>query len=399
LIAFENLLSETSVIINKHRKVEKENGEGFNIFTVAGIDEKEVIISRVIAELINRNGCHAQGDKYLRPFVEIVLNCKDDWGNEDYEKASISTEEYISENKRRIDILIKTPSKIIPIEVKINAKDGDAQCHDYIEYCRKFTDRTFKKLYYLTKDGRLPKDYSVLKKGKTENYSEYEEELEELYKPIEPISFKKNIIPWLCECSKKKPKHIQEIIKQMIIGLEKLTDRKGDAMNNEIAEHIEKTESMQAACAISNSLDSVRDKIMKKLFEAFHNEIVKKHKDWKPEKENVPNQKNKFVNIAFKKENTKDLFFIEIERRLYMGIIHEDDKPKNPDEGYGARLKKGNYEYISWHNTNNVNDTPDFVNYADNKPFLRLTEQKEFDVFIMQGMNQISEFLGRASKE
>lgn len=86
--------------------------------------------------------------------------------------AMVETEELISDN-RRVDIVIHIDNDVIPIEVKLYAKDQDAQLCDYFNYYKaidKDTDKDIDKIYYLTIDGKEPSKSSVgnLKK---ENYS------------------------------------------------------------------------------------------------------------------------------------------------------------------------------------------------------------------------------------
>ena len=71
----QKLLESVSGIINEnkieqHRKIQcgEDTGSQFNIFEILGIGTREVYMCRVLAELLNPNGLHCQGTKYLDLF-------------------------------------------------------------------------------------------------------------------------------------------------------------------------------------------------------------------------------------------------------------------------------------------------------------------------------------------
>ena len=99
--------------------------------------------------LINPKGSHYQGYTYLKMFVEEVLNMK--FNDYDYKKAVVKRE-YVICNGRRVDLVIEIADKVIPIEVKIYAKDQENQCYDYYKYCAKNSN-----VFYLTLRGGMPK--------------------------------------------------------------------------------------------------------------------------------------------------------------------------------------------------------------------------------------------------
>jgi hypothetical protein len=76
----EQLLKEISKIVLKD-KIQKEEkrkrGEYFNIFSVIGVQRKEVRLhSAFIAELLNPQGSHGLGDRFLVAFLENTLGKK-----------------------------------------------------------------------------------------------------------------------------------------------------------------------------------------------------------------------------------------------------------------------------------------------------------------------------------
>ena len=150
----------------QHRETAKKTGCDFNIFEIIGISTKEVYICRLLAELLDPNGCHAQNTAYLDLFYNSFLkNQIDDLNTE---KIIIIKEDLTKQlegegkDKRRIDIVInEKEGHYIPIEVKINADEQLDQCHDYLEQAkryyeqRKIEEKPFECL--LTKTGYMSK--------------------------------------------------------------------------------------------------------------------------------------------------------------------------------------------------------------------------------------------------
>ena len=126
-MSIEMLLSEISHISRKYEILNQKTGGYFNIFNIANIESDEVCICRFIYELINPKGSHYQGYTYLKMFVEEVLNMK--FNDYDYKKAVVKRE-YVICNGRRVDLVIEIADKVIPIEVKIYAKDQENQCYE-----------------------------------------------------------------------------------------------------------------------------------------------------------------------------------------------------------------------------------------------------------------------------
>lgn len=160
----------------QHTASEKENGEP-NIFEILGIENKEVLICRILGDLLNPNGkINGGNDEPLKLFLEEVLGVTPE---NDFNDAEIVLEEVTDEN-RRVDIVIKIGGEIYPIEVKIWAEDQPSQLFDYYHFY--FGEETSKKIYYLTPTGKEPSNNSIRNLHK------------EAYKPI---SFEKDVFHWL----------------------------------------------------------------------------------------------------------------------------------------------------------------------------------------------------------
>lgn len=221
-----SLLNSVSTIIKRYEEEKAETGTSINLFKIAKIETDEVIICRVLAYLLNPKETHHQNEIFLKLFLKEI---GENEINQD-EKFSVITE-YPTDKRRRIDIVIKSQYRFIPIEVKVNAKDQENQCVDYYNYSKKFKAT---QVIYLTPDGHIPNNSSLgsgeLKVGET----------------LKTISFRENIIKWIEKCIKEIPKSNQPLsellreFKQTIMKFSHIMEDKN--MQEEILNEILKSE-------------------------------------------------------------------------------------------------------------------------------------------------------------
>jgi len=259
----KELLSGTGSIIEKHEAIARETGRNFNIFDVARIDDKEVIVCRVLAELLNPKGRHGQGGAYLKLFLHDCLKLHEEISEEETENMRV-TLEHFTNNGRPIDIVIEGNGKFIPIEVKIYADDQSRQCYDYCKFAQ--TKDSTAKIVYLTLYGDMPSDDS---KGKLTDDD------------IIPLSFDYHVINWLEKCLampdtiRKTP--IREMLIQFITAIKKITNQLEDKPMNEIIKVLSASEqNMRNAKTIADTFENCRTEIIKKFFYAFDERFRKK---------------------------------------------------------------------------------------------------------------------------
>lgn len=127
-----------------------------NIFRILRIGEKEVIMCRFLADLLDPRGWHGCETRFLKSFLEKFNVLKDGVNiqNVRLESTCVMTE-YPIGGDRRIDIMLLNPAFAVPIEVKIDTGDRKSQCYDYHAYARNA------KLVYLTKGGDPPSKGSI----------------------------------------------------------------------------------------------------------------------------------------------------------------------------------------------------------------------------------------------
>jgi hypothetical protein len=90
----KHFLKQCLDIQKKFQETDKETGQAYNIFKITGIYYKEVIMCRVIANLLNPKGSHHKGDIYLKLFIDTLPEdpCFNDYRKLDTEKAHVGKE-------------------------------------------------------------------------------------------------------------------------------------------------------------------------------------------------------------------------------------------------------------------------------------------------------------------
>jgi hypothetical protein len=231
LSEMEILLSKISGIIKRNGEQLDLTGERFNIFSILNVETKEILHSKFLAELLNKNGTHGCGSRLLELFVK-QLNLKIDLNS-----TKVRVEKYVGkiadDNTKggSIDILLKDSNgKAIVVENKIYAKDQNNQLLRY------YNAHSDSHILYLSLYGQ---DAS-------------EESKRSLQKEIDYhcISYKNDILSWLLECRKElaiKPL-VRETITQYINLIKLLTGQTiSKQMDNEIIDNILSSEETLSA--------------------------------------------------------------------------------------------------------------------------------------------------------
>jgi hypothetical protein len=253
------LLQHSTEIIKNYDELYRKTGMRYNIFKIARISEKEVIMCRVIADLLNPKGSHYKGDVYLKLFWNIVFGKIENCPKLNTSNAVITTE-YSIEANRRIDIVIEDGSIFVPIEVKIWAREQGGQVKDYAKYSQKKNGEKHIPVLYLTLYGEP---------SETAGDSEYIS-----------ISFHEDILRWLEKCLKTNETEntppVREITKQLIEAIRSILGYTEDRdMNKAISDLIlQSDETIRAAAEIENALNAIDDE----KWEVFKSVIFEKVK-------------------------------------------------------------------------------------------------------------------------
>lgn len=351
----ENILQEINVQLGQLKKQYQDKCNQYNIFNVLEISQKEVIMCRMLADLLNPRGAHHKGYIYLRSFLTDVLDIKDITG-EALEQACVYKEYVIPESRKRIDIVIKVGNRFIPIEVKIDAQDQKAQCYDYYMYAKEVMEDEEAKVYYLTKYGEMPLESSICYKDERGNG-----DILPLDK-IVPISFKGHVCEWLRKIIKEQNGDMQEVLEQFLIAIEEATGIMDENMVNKVKDIIlESPSSFNAALMIEQCIEKAKVENIRLLFDEFKKQMNKKmdffqvklvdigEDSWYSYAQQVDyfykKQKSSYPGINYLIETTnmkagRQLWLrIEVEEVLYAGLCMFDSKAS---EGEGLQIDEMN---------------------------------------------------------
>lgn len=233
----ENIYS----ILNKYKEKENKSGNNISILKISGKDHDEVVICRLIAFLLNPKENHNQDVKFLNLFLKEIGE-KTIQQNENFDVIT----EFPTDQGRRIDIVLKSNKRFIPIEVKIYASDQKEQCVHYYNYSH--SNYNAEKVFYLTPYEHTPDESSKgdLKLGET----------------LKLITFKEQILNWLENCEKDNSNYtpmLLVLIRELKIAIRKfcgLVENK--EMNEELLKEILKNENnLEAAKAICSAEKSI----------------------------------------------------------------------------------------------------------------------------------------------
>lgn len=162
----DRVSNELKALETARQRYEKQLAPNFSVFDYIYTDE--MMLSRIIADLLNPHGTHAQGVAFLSLFLEI-LNLSDEedneWRNIDLEQANVTVQtEKMTSKSRRMDIYIHIQSKeksySICIENKPFSLDGGQQLEDYATEINRITPKNWH-IVYLSGYGNQPAEYSV----------------------------------------------------------------------------------------------------------------------------------------------------------------------------------------------------------------------------------------------
>lgn len=363
--SIQQFISQLFFEIHDEKQHRIQQGLDFNVFTCLSVEDKEVIMCRMLQQILDPYGRHGQGEQFLDIFCKEVLKDIGPFNRSELLTARVYPEYRIPESDRRIDLVIQTDFRFIPIEAKIYAEEQKNQVTDY---CRYVSDRMsmFRpqaakdwKLYYLTLDGHAPSEYSMSEEWKDSG-------------KIKCISWKYDIAGFLHKLTDLSvPERVKNVISQyreavdMIAGNE---ESKGQLLENAI----KTSRDIETAEYISRNLNYVKTDFLRKLFKDIQKEMKNRLPQGKPEASHFfdfDKQINRFYQIQYsehpgvswileditghRKHNDGYQYFLclrfEIEWRPYTGICI-------------ARYKDGKYSACHI-----KEDIPELVDYCKHR--------------------------------
>jgi len=351
---FAFLLKNIKNILRQNQKIEKLNGENFNLFMLLDRERDEVKThSTFISELLNPKGSHGMGNVFLRLFFNMLIhnNYLDNYSVDCIDETHIEVEKSVGnilDINSRLDIYISNRDFQICIENKIYAKDQTKQLERY----KKFLARNKSKKHLLIYLSLFGKEYSQSELKKDSEYI--------------CLSYKNEILSWLKECLKEAVDFpiLRESIKQYIILIKSLTHQ---SMSNKMQEQIHKIilSDIESSEAIKNQYD----KAIKDVTKELKTDIVKKLKaSFVDKRYNIREQEWGQFSSIFINSSQKE-FSIGIESfngqghyngDLFIGAIDFDKKNKEINYVKGGWIN-GSIEKI-WDKKSLFQKLQDFAN-------------------------------------
>ena len=162
---FDELNSRSKAAKELDRELDQRLAHRFNVFDY--LQDDELGLSRVIADLLDPEASHGQGTVFLRSLLGLkALQNRREWPSLDGSQIWVDVErEKRTSEGRRIDIAVKISSSddkpyCLAVENKPYADDQDSQVSDYLKYLSKeFRERFL--LIYISPIGQGPSEESI----------------------------------------------------------------------------------------------------------------------------------------------------------------------------------------------------------------------------------------------
>lgn len=310
---------------------------GYNIFNVLGVNAKEVVMCRFLADLLNPEGRHGYGILFLKSFLEDIL--KECRMSDTLLAHTDVIKEFAIDNDRRIDIVIKNAQFLIPIEAKIYADEQEGQCFDYYKNARNA------KIVYLTRFGSIPSEYSRKKKDGKNILS---------LNNIQCISWADDIRGWLTKLLARLKDPIKSMVMQYIDAIHIVADeRDKKAMEKSLEVLYESPDYFGAGIEIEKSMKTAKLRLIRLVFDDFREEMEsitleygleiekdacyysydeKHHEKFYDCYSTYPGLNYVVKKAKFEKSSLQMWFRIEIEHSLFAGISLFDTEA-TPQDG------------------------------------------------------------------
>ena len=323
----KQIIDSVKLISDEAIERRKKSGSEFNIFKVLNLENKEVPIVRFLLELLNLNGCHYQGDYFLKSFIRNALSIDEEKiGDDELIKAKVRREVSTIDNKR-IDLTIETKSTYIGIEIKVYSHEHDHQLQFYSKELTRSSKHSY--LYYLTPFG---------------------EESEELDKnKYESMSFKDDIIPWLIEAKNGLDDTLIRLklnLDQYICVLKDICGIETEETTMKVKDYIlESEDNLKCVKTLINALPKAQTQIMLNFFNGLKEELINHSiefdkkifscneedikKYYESHKRVWPSINIKFLDRQKDKINHDIYLRLEVDYRLFIGFIVSDTGEKD----------------------------------------------------------------------
>lgn len=293
----------------------------FNIFNFLRSDETG--LSRIIADLLDREGTHGQGKVFLDIFSKRLA--EDFPWTSSANNWAVNTEKQAN-GRRRIDICLESENGIIGIENKPWAIDQQNQLSDYARYLKNNSGSKHWLLIYIS--NTPPSEKSI---GK--------DELSELEQSKNLVVLDYGFIKdWLEECASKSKSltvrvFIENLISYLLTSVNKDIDMKEET---EVLNEIKKSpDRISAAFSVYRSLPHLKCDLLEHLRQSLGKLLDGNgfHLVWD---DKLGKSEARYIGFGVNKVDNQDKYLrFEFDltglNRLYFGIRKRDDSAKEED--------------------------------------------------------------------
>ena len=309
------LLKKISILSMKYEKLNENNSDKFNIFSILLKSSDEVNLhSKFIYELINPTGSHQQNEIFLNLFIQEI-------NTENTE--NISTENLIVyREKNNIDILLKSKNHAMIIENKIYTEDHSNQLSNYLNIIKKegYKDENIS-LIYLTLFNEEPNEEKV--REKTVN-----------------ITYEVHIKNWIEQCIKEVATipTLRETLVQYLMLIKKLTNQsQNQGYIMEVKDLLLKNNNLKLALDMQEAIKEAKIELQLKFWESLLENLKEKgYKFTFYDSNNSKNLKNAIIKYYEKQKNMRHYgikytidknldMYVEINHHIYYGFSTFDE--------------------------------------------------------------------------
>lgn len=163
----ETFFTDSAQVIERaesaRRVRDRTEASRFNVFKMIEPDENK--LSDIIADLLNPNGTHGQGDLFLRLFFQKLGLPQSAPAARLVVVQREAPTHGIKLFRRRLDVLVDADA-LVAIENKVDSSEQADQVKDYLDHLAYCTKQDGRKgvLVYLTPNGRNPESLSARKR-------------------------------------------------------------------------------------------------------------------------------------------------------------------------------------------------------------------------------------------
>ena len=258
----KSVLKQIQELKEEDEKAAKATGKNFNVFSVIGVERKEVRHSAFLKDLLDPKGMHSQDAVFLEHFLKLppLLEKLPRLFYENLREFQVTKEQYApysDDEYGKIDIFLEKRDACIIIENKIDRPLDLGQLNKYYTYAKK---RGFRQivLVYLTPNGKKPSEESLAGQ-----------------EPLEAddvicISYENHIVKWLKDCLKEVAGITR--LHKILLQYQEITEKPtGQPINKELTmkisdiliENYDLIPELESA--ISEAKKSIHDKFWEKL--------------------------------------------------------------------------------------------------------------------------------------